>query len=126
MALATIFSLLAFFIALIALWLASDIVKKVDNQNEKFIQAHIASVREELRDMNKLLQKTSKMAKDHDAGQSSLNERLSDHTKALSVVHDKLSSISEQLADLDRSIPPRYRVRVVKEEQKSGSKPSIQ
>jgi len=65
MALATIIAVLAFAIALVALWLTSDIVKKVEGQNDKFVKAHIASLREEIRELEKTLGKIKHAAKGH-------------------------------------------------------------
>lgn len=126
MGLATIFALLAFFVAMIALWLTSETVKKVENQNEKFVRSHIATLREEMREIDKALTKTTRMAKSHDEGQATLDKRLNEHTKALDDLRERLALMSTQLEELDRSIPSRYRVRVAKPDPKGGDKPSIQ
>jgi len=126
MGFATIVAMLAFFIALVALWLTSDIVKKVENQNEKFVKAHIAAIREEMRDMDKMLHKAVRYAKQQDDVQASLDKRLNDHTKVIDGLMQRMSNLSEQVELLDRSIPQRYRVRVSKEPAKQPAKPSIQ
>jgi|GEM_PF-1442872 len=129
MALATIIAVLAFAIALVALWLTSDIVKKVEGQNEKFVKAHIASLREEIRELEKTLNKTSQAIKGHTEVQGVMDKRLNDHTTELSDMRARAALVHEQLEELDRSIPSRYRVRVVKSEPSTsskGQKPSIQ
>ena len=125
MTFATIIALLAFFIAMLALWLSSDIVKKVENQNDKFIKAHVATIREDLRDMDRIVQKTQAQSARQTETQSDQDKRLSDHTKALGVLSDRVAQLSVQLEELDRSIPSRYRVRVRKAED-TPPKPSIQ
>lgn len=125
MALATIIAVLAFAIALVALWLTSDIVKKVEGQNEKFVKAHIASLREEIRDLDKTLNKATRATQGQTEVQTVLDKRLSDHAKEVSELRERLALLNEQMEDLDRSIPSRYRVRVVKPDAK-GDKPSIQ
>jgi len=125
MAIATILAVLAFAIALVALWLTSDIVKKVEGQNEKFVRAHISSLREELRDLDKTLSKTTRLAKGQAEVEAVMDKRLNEHTKIFDEIRERLAQLNEQLEDLDRSIPPRYRVRVVKSDPK-GEKPSIQ
>jgi len=128
--LSIVIALLAFFIALVALWLTSDIVKKVENQNEQFVRAHITTLREEIRDVEKVLNKTARMVKAHDEGQSSLDKRLNDHTKAFDELRARINTMSDQLEQLDRSIPSRYRVRIAKpdatSDAKPGDKPRIQ
>ena len=130
MAFATILAVIAFFVAMIALWLSSDIVRKVESQNEQFVRSHIAGVRDELREMDKALTKTQRAAKQQENAQDSLEKRLDDHTKAMQVLKDQINAISNHLEDLDRSIPPRYRVRIAKNDpkqaEKQASKPSIQ
>jgi len=126
MGFATILALLAFFIAMVALWLTSDVAKKVESQNEKFVRAHIAALRENLRDMDKDITKTSRLAKSFEEGQSALDQRLNDQTKLLLSLKGRLAQLSEQLEELDQSIPARYRVRPAKTEDKSDSKPSLQ
>jgi len=126
MGLVTILALLAFGISLVALWLTSDVIKKVESQNEKFVRAHMGAVREELRDLEKLIEKTSRMvAKDHE-GQAVLGKDLSEQTKALDELRQRIAMMDERVEDLDQSIPPRYRVRVVKPNPKDARKPSIQ
>lgn len=126
MGFATIVAVLSFFIALLALWLTSDVIKKVENQNEKFVRAHISSIREELRDMDAMLHKVTRLSKRQDEGQSALDTRLNDHTKALDHIGEHLRRVNEQVDELDRSILPRYRVRTVKNTVKAAAKPSIQ
>jgi len=126
MGLVTILALLAFGISLVALWLTSDVIKKVESQNEKFVRAHMGAVREELRDLEKLIDKTSRMvAKDHE-GQAVLSKGLGEQTQALDELRQRIAMMDERVEDLDRSIPPRYRVRVVKPDPKDARKPSIQ
>lgn len=126
MGLVTILALLAFGISLVALWLTSDIIKKVESQNEKFVRAHMGAVREELRDLEKQIEKTSRMVvKDHE-GQAVLGKDLSEQAKALDELRQRVTVVNDRLEDLDRSIPPRYRVRVVKPDPKDSRKPSIQ
>lgn len=126
MGFATIVAILAFFIALVALWLTSDIIKKVENQNEKFVRSHMSTIREELRDMDKMLHKTMRVTKQQIEGQSEFDKRLNDHTNAFESVNARLMELSQKVEELDRSIPQRYRVRTVKEKVKSVAKPSIQ
>jgi len=126
MGLVTILALLAFGISLVALWLTSDIIKKVESQNEKFVRAHMSSVREELRDMEKLIQKASRAVSNDHEGQVALSKELGEQAKAFDEVRGRLTMLSDRLEELDRSIPPRYRIRVVKPEPKDSRKPSIQ
>jgi len=125
MALATILAVLAFAIALVALWLTSDIVKKVEGQNEKFVRAHISSLREEIRELDKTLSKTTRLSKSQAEVQVIVDKHLAEHNKAIDDVRERIGVLNEHLDDLDRSIPARYRVRVVKPDAK-GDKPSIQ
>ena len=126
MGFATILSLLGFFIALVALWLTSDIVKKVENQNEKFVRAHIAAIREEMREMDKTLHKAARTVKQQEDVQAGMDKRLNEHTTSIDNLSQRLAKLNEQVDLLDRSIPQRYRVRVRKEDEKPAPKPSIQ
>jgi Tfp pilus assembly protein PilN len=126
MGLATLISALAFFIAMLALWLTSDIVKKVENQNEKFLRAHVATLRDEMREMDKMLHKTARLAQQMEQGQVALAEGRTEHATALRALQDRMILITAKLEDLDQSIPQRYRVKPLKADLKMGQKASIQ
>ena len=131
MGFATIVSVLGIGIALVALWLVSDVIKKVENQNEKFIRAHIATLREEMRETDSALSKAVKTIKTLDASAENTDKRINDHTKALEDTRSRIAKVADDLSLLDRSIPARYRARVVatKEDaaQSSGKpKPTMQ
>jgi len=126
MGLATLISALSFFIAMLALWLTSDIVKKVENQNEKFLRAHVATLRDEMREMDKMLHKTTRLAQQMEQGQAALAEGRTEHATALRALQDQMILVSAKLEDLDQSIPQRYRVKQLKSDLKMGQKASIQ
>ena len=123
---ATIIAVLAFGIAMIALWLVSDVIKKVENQNEKFVKAHISVLREEMRDMDKQLHQVARAVKTGAEGQAGLDKRLNEHTKLLEALQGRTAEVSQALDDLDHSIPQRYRARVAAKDEKPKAKPSIQ
>lgn len=126
MGLATIISMLSFFIAMLALWLTSDIVKRVDNQNDKFLRAHVATLREEMREMDKMLHKTTRLAQQMEQGHVALSESRSEHAAAIRGLQDQMILVTAKLDDLDQSIPQRYRVKPLKADVKQGPKASIQ
>jgi len=112
MGFATVVSVLGFGIALVALWLVSDVIKKVETQNEKFVRAHIATLRGELRETESALAKAVKAIKAMDANTENTDKRINDHTKALEDTRARIAKVAEDLSHLDRSIPARYRARV--------------
>jgi Tfp pilus assembly protein PilN len=126
MGLATLISALSFFIAMLALWLTSDIVKKVESQNEKFLRAHVATLRDEMREMDKMLHKTTRLVHQMEQGQTALAEGRTEHATALRALQDRVILVSAKLEDLDQSIPQRYRVKPPKSDLKMGQKASIQ
>ena len=112
---ATIIAILGFCISMVALWLVSDVIKTVNNQNEKFLRTHIASIREELRNTDQAL---AKMAKEVKA--------LTDFTADINSVRSHVAKVAEDLGRLDRSIPQRYRTHAMppkEAEQKAAAKP---
>lgn len=113
MGFATIISVLGFGIALVALWLVSDVIKKVETQNEKFIRAHIAALREEMRETDSALANAVKSIKAMDTNAETTDKRINDHTKAIEDTRARIAKVAEDLSHLDRSIPARYRARVV-------------
>lgn len=125
MGLATIIAFLALFIAFVALWLVSDVLKKVETQNEKFVRAHIATLREELRGLDATLAKSNNAIKSLEGHVSGVDGRISDHTKRLDEVGARIAKLAEDLETLDQSIPQRYRARVVtkKEAVKAAPRP---
>jgi len=117
---------LAFFIALIALWLTSDVLKKVETQNKRFVQSHLVVMRDELKAMDKKLREITRTAKTGKDMETGFDGRLNDHTKELDILKGHSLQLSQKLESLDTSIPARYRVRVAVKDDKPKDKPSIQ
>lgn len=113
MALATIVAGLALFVALMALWLTSDMMKKVENQNEKFVRAHIKSLRDEIRELDTSLGKVTRSVRALEEVRGGVDKRINEHTLAIDDLRPRIAKVAEDLEVLDRSIPPRYRARVV-------------
>lgn len=131
MGFSTIIAFLGFGIALVALWLVSDVIKKVESQNEKFMRAHIATLREEIRNTDRDVAKLAKAVAVLVEGATVTDKRISEHTKDIENARTRIAKVAEDLELLDRSIPQRYRTRVVvpKEgEQKAApkAKPTVQ
>lgn len=131
MSFATIIAVLAMGVALVALWLVSDVIKKVESQNEKFVQAHISSIRDEIRSTDRALAKAVKAVKVLTEGTDVTDKRINAHTTDFDNVRSRIAKIADELEQLDRSIPQRYRARVAtpKEGDKkadSKAKPTVQ
>ena len=128
MGLAMIVATLAFFIALLALWLSSDIIKKVESQNDKFVRAHIKTIRDEMRELETSIVKLKRridVAREESSGH---DKRLNDHTKNIDGLRQRFAELNEEFNMLDRSIPTRYRQRVAKPEttEQAKTKPTVQ
>lgn len=113
MAFTTIVAILALGIAFVALWLVSDVLKKVEAQNDKFVRAHIAVLREEIRSTDKHVATVAKAVSGIVDSQGAVDKRLSDHTTELETVRSRIAKVSDDLDLLDRTIPQRGRLRVV-------------
>lgn len=124
MTLPLIIAFMAFFISMVALWLTSDIVKKIESQNEKFVKAHVSTLRDELRELDKSLTKAVRKSNSQDDSLSGLDKRLNEHTKAIEDTRLRIAQLTTNLENLDRSIPSRYRVRIVQADAKADGKPS--
>ena len=113
MSFATIVAVLGFAIALVALWLVSDVIKKVENQNEKFVRAHIAVIRDEIRNTDKEVTKLAQAIKSLMDNVGAIDKRLNGTNTDFDNVRARITKVAEDLDLLDRSIPQRIRVRVV-------------
>ena len=126
MGIPTIIAVLGMGIALVALWLVSDVIKKVETQNDKFLRAHLSTIREEMRETDRMVAKVEKVAKALIEGQAGMDKRISDHTTDIENTRARITKVAEDLDLLDRSIPPRFRARVVvpnEAEKKAVAKP---
>lgn len=130
MSLAIVMSVIALLIAFVALWLVSDVLKKVEGQNEKFLRAHISSIREEIREVEKTIGKATKSVKALTDGMQTVDKRISDHTNDIEGVRTRIAKMAEDLDILDRSIPQRYRARIVQPKEAEApvvkAKPTVQ
>jgi len=113
MSFATIVAVLGFAIALVALWLVSDVIKKVENQNEKFVRAHIAVIRDEIRTTDKEVTKLAHAIKSLMDNVGTIDKRLNGTSTDFDNVRARITKVAEDLDLLDRSLPQRLRVRVV-------------
>ena len=130
MSLGLLIASMALFIAFVALWLVSDVLKKVESQNEKFLRAHIATLREEMREIDTAVVKVKKGMGALEKGLEGVDQRISDHTGHLDDLSTRVGAVTQKLDDLDQSIPNRYRTRVVKPKDAEGPgprpKPTVQ
>lgn len=93
-----IVAILAFLVAMVALWLVSEITTKVEKKLGGFVQTHIAPIIEEIRSTNQAL---SKVVKDV--------EKLTKSVTTIDNMDSRIAKVAENLDKLDRSIPQRYR-----------------
>ncbi|MCK5546943.1 MAG: hypothetical protein KAI27_06180 [Rhodospirillaceae bacterium] len=106
MGIAEILAVLAFFVAMIALWLVSDVLKKIESQNEKFISTHIKVIRTDLSDFDDRLRNFTKAMKLMEDKLKS-NEKYSHEQVA--AMTGNIKNLEKKLSDLDQSIPQRFR-----------------
>lgn len=123
MTIGSIIAFMAMFIAFVALWLVSDVLKKVETQNEKFLRAHIKTLREEMREIDNALVKVKKQLPKLEEAQTVSDQRISDQTGHLDDLASRLAGVTEKLDTLDKSIPSRYRTRVVKPKENEAAQP---
>ncbi len=109
MEIATVVAFLAFFIALVALWLTSDVLKKVESQNEKFLRAHLKGLQKNIKEISIKLHALQSDADRLGASAATADQRINDHTKAIDHARACLAKLNTDVEFLDRSIPQRYR-----------------
>ncbi|MCK5444918.1 MAG: hypothetical protein KAI73_04795 [Rhodospirillaceae bacterium] len=97
---------LAFIIAMIALWLVSDVIKKVDTQTEKFLNSHLRNFRTELNELDLTVRDFKRAVKIFDDRSADLEGRLDAESTALK---DNALRLEKKINLLDQSIPKRYR-----------------
>ncbi|MDH5488895.1 MAG: hypothetical protein OEX17_03090 [Rhodospirillaceae bacterium] len=106
MGIAEILAVLAFFVAMVALWLVSDVLKKVDAQNEKFISAHIRAIRADINEFDDKLQNFSKALKLLEEKIKSTDAEILQQSGA---AKETINKLEKKLLELDQSIPQRFR-----------------
>ena len=107
MGIAEILGLFAFGIALIALWMVSDVLKKVELRNEQIVKTHIQPLRREVNDIDDKLQKLAKVVA---AGET--RQKATDGAAAEQIIafETQLKTIASEIQALDQSIPKQYRI----------------
>jgi peptidoglycan hydrolase CwlO-like protein len=103
-------AVLAFFIALAALYLVSDVTKRVEAQNKQFAENYINSLKNSVTDCRRTigtigeeLAALSKLVGEIANGQARAGERFTAVDKAM-------EALKAQIGELDASIPSKYRV----------------
>ena len=103
-----IVAILAFLIAMVALWLVSDIIKKVEMKLGGFVQAHITPIREEIRSTNQALSRIVEDVK-----------KLTKSVTTIDTMDSRIAKVTEDIDKLSRSIAQRHRDGVVQPEEAS-------
>jgi len=106
MGIAEILAVLAFFVAMVALWLVSDVLKKIEAQNEKFISAHIKSIR---LDINELEDKALGMGRALKLVDEKATTAGTETLQQITAFRETVGNLEKKLLELDQSIPQRFR-----------------
>ncbi|MDH5188340.1 MAG: hypothetical protein OEW37_05220 [Rhodospirillaceae bacterium] len=106
MGIAEILAVLAFLVAMVALWLVSDVLKKVEAQNEKFISAHIRSIRSDINEFDDKLHNMKKAIKIIDEKITVTDAEILQQSGA---AKETAAKLEKKLLELDQSIPQRFR-----------------
>lgn len=125
MGLSTIVAFLSFFVAMIALWLASDVVKRVESQNEKFLHAHLKNFRKNMKEMSSALRVLETNLGRVENNTHTEDQRINEHTKAIDEVSAGLAKLRADTELFERSIPQRYRNRTIASKQHDNGNKSV-
>lgn len=112
--LSTFLSVLAIMIALGALWMLAEAGKKIEEQNQKFFDTHIRSLKATVTEQAKTLDALSRSVGGLESDLQALRERGQRAESQMAAVESGLRALTEALKNLDQSIPQRYRLRVAK------------
>lgn len=109
MGFAEIIGSLAMLVALAALWLVSDVMKKLDEQNRVFVETHIVKIRDTVADC---VRRTDSIIKEMQALEKkgeAMNQLKAETEKGMAALAKAIRDVSDQVSKLDRSIPQKYR-----------------
>jgi len=123
---ASFVSVLAILIALGALWLASDALRRLDAHSQSIVNAHVKPVRTEVDKISDKLHSLQKAVASIDKLEKNADERFSAYGETLEALKADVSLINKDLEALDQSIPGRYRTKVATPPAKAKDTPSIQ
>lgn len=101
---------IAVFIAMVALWLASDTLKKVDNQNQKFVEVYIKKLRAEVAEARNETDKMYRSVKALEDKAAALHVKHENDSARLQKLTESVQTLQAALSQLDESIPQRLRV----------------
>ncbi|MBF0251065.1 MAG: hypothetical protein HQL35_10595 [Alphaproteobacteria bacterium] len=126
MSISIIISVLAFGVAMVTLWLASDISKKIEQQNERFLRTHIKTLREDVAAIQNAVRDTVRVVKERSENHAGVERLAKDNAAQMESVRAKLAELDTRLSELDASIPKRYRAARPQGSQPNPGAPSIQ
>ena len=104
-------AILALFMSMGAMWLTGGVLKKLDEQNQIFLQTHITSLRKDVKGMEAGLHKTGASIADLQNVREGMQTRLTEHTTQIEKLKTEIARLNKEIFVLDRSIPDRYRNR---------------
>ena len=101
-----ILAFLSFGIALIALWMVSDVLRKVGAQNDLFTRSQIMPLRAEIGGLDEKLTKVRKAIALLESHQKIIEVDLNSDKNTFD---EKMKVIEDNFQALDKSIPQQYR-----------------
>jgi len=101
-----VLAFLAFAVAMVAIWLVTDVIRRVEAKIEGFSRIHIAPIHEKILQTNQAIAKVSKDV-----------EGLAKSVGTVNMMTGRIAKVAEDLNKLDHSIPQRYRVGAVQPEE---------
>ena len=104
-------AILALFMSMGAMWLTGGVLKKLDEQNQIFLQTHISSLRKDVKGLESGLHKAEGSLADVKNIREGMQARLTEHTTQLEKLKTEMEKLNKEMFILDRSIPDRYRNR---------------
>lgn len=111
----TVFGVIALLVALAALWFVNDVVRRIERQNQQFVETHLRSLREVVdgsaakvggleRKLDEAAGRISELQKKGDA----LDKAQNEHEGRLAAMHDSLERLGRELSSNQRAARGRH------------------
>lgn len=105
----TIIASLALFVALVALWLASANIKKIELGQRELKSQLTSDIAKTKREVEKKIDTVNKRVDALDGKVSALIEANTQNRETISVLQKEVAKVSEEFNDLVLSLPPQLR-----------------
>jgi len=108
-----ILALLALAVALVALYLVADAIKKAEGENRRLLETQLGDIRRKMEKTARAVLALEEKGRELEKSVAGLHPLMDERAQEIRALNEELDDLRVRLTALDRSIPPKFRTHIV-------------